>query len=112
MAMLKEILRDIQAASTIMNLQQEMEFMDRIGHISNDELLSDFESLAGILDRLQESHTGGGIFEVTDADHVHFKEFANRLRRLGDKSESPKIADSLRAFADDLEVRFPASAEE
>lgn len=104
---MRRILADIEVAPTIMSVEEELLFVARIMALSDEALVAEADSLLAILDRLQESHTGGAVFEVSEETRPKFIAFADRLRILSSLMDSPHGAEVLRQIADDLSVVFP-----
>lgn len=103
MALLEAILRDIEAAPTIMCLSDEQEFCRRLMEIPKADLLEQEERVGIILDRLHESHTSV-VFEVTSENDFRF--FGDWARAFaGQFPDFPQSA-ALIALADNLESPF------
>ncbi len=105
--MLKIILEKIENFPTIMTVQQELDIISEISQISDNNLLSEIETLKSILDYLYESHTGGAIFEVNESNQVIFHAFAERIYFLAGKTSKKSDSEMLESIASALDTIFP-----
>lgn len=103
MTLLEAILRDIEAAPTIMCLSDEQEFCRRLMEIPKVDLLEQEERVGIILDRLHESHTSV-VFEVTSENDFRF--FGDWARAFADQFPDFPQSAAMVALADDLESPF------
>jgi len=108
---LSDILNAIEDAPTIMSIDLELKFIEQLSQFSDSELIANDCAFKSILCRLHESHTGGGIFEVTELNLPRFKTFSRRLEDLSETiSDSPSRSRLcpvwILGIADDLQCEF------
>lgn len=102
---LDSLLEQARSAPTIMSLDEELLFVRQLASTSDEVLIGNFDALSGILDILYDSHTGGGIFDVTEDTVGELQTFARQLRRLATQSEA-RHAQMLNSIAAAFETRF------
>jgi len=101
-----EILCLVMAMPTIMTLNEELVVISQLMNLSEDEVLLNYEDFATILDRLHESHTGGGIFEVSRDNALSLQSFVTWLRNIASRTEINSNRAFLNSVAVDMSTPF------
>lgn len=81
-----EMLEDISRAPTMMNGSEELEFMEKLKKLKVDCIVSNMGCFFEILDRLDESHSNNGYFEVTQENKDKYFEFADWAEGLSSEN--------------------------
>lgn len=102
---LTPILQQAQSLPTIMSLDEELLIIQSLYDIPTALLLREFDLLRQTLDIIYESHTGGGIFEVTDDSYDLLSRFSQKLRTLAGLVPTQQ-SEYLLSIALALEARF------
>jgi len=96
---LNAIERDIMNAPTMMTVDEELGFFERLMRLPSNEFRNNWDAFSAILDRLYESHTQS-FFDVNPNNKAEFLNAANWLDSIaGDFEQDPQKAVALRAFA-------------
>lgn len=89
----------IKNRPSILSFEDEVEVISSLSTLSNDQILSSWESFTEILDRVYDSHADNGVFHVASDNRSFFLTFASWLRSKnadlfgGKESELTSLAD-------------------
>jgi hypothetical protein len=97
MSNLTNIHQEIMQAPTVMRLQMERDFCERITKLPPDEIAGHWDLMTDILGRLHESHTDT-FYEVTPNDDFSF--FVDWARAMARQPQNAKHATGLLGVAD------------
>jgi hypothetical protein len=92
---------------TILTAEQEFALLEALRSIGDEALLSQFGDFSLLLARLDDSHAGGGIFEVTDLNRDAFDAGANWIESLARAPLPDRDQGFIRSVAETLRTRFP-----
>lgn len=65
---MKELLEKLENSPSILSIEDELFFIDRLQILPIDEIRENKEIFKRIISAIQESHQDNGIFEITDTD--------------------------------------------
>lgn len=106
---LQDILDSINKAPTLMDLEEELEFIRKLETFSDESFIAELIVFKNILDRLFESHVGSAYFQVTKNNFSTLGKFAKRLRKLAKNEDIQGLKqynEFLVSIADVLEMRY------
>ena len=72
----------LENSPSILSIEDELFFIDRLQTLSIDEIRENKEIFKRIISAIQESHQDNGIFEITDENIKIFFEFVIWIRNL------------------------------
>ncbi|WP_316771529.1 hypothetical protein [Pedobacter frigiditerrae] len=102
--MIQDIIALYKNHPTIMDINQELDLMKILQQLQPKQIITDKNDFFFLLNQLDTSHIGGGIFEVKSDNYIHFKEFSIWLRSL--KTHLIAEQEILESYAQDLEAVF------
>ncbi|QVL49151.1 MAG: hypothetical protein KFB96_01025 [Thiocapsa sp.] len=103
---LEDILVSLHSMPTIMSVTQELEILQRLRGCDDQALISRLDLLQEILSVIEESHSGGGIFEVNDSNYAQFVAAADWLERLSKQHRPSQHRAMISGVATTLRTRF------
>lgn len=94
------ILNNINLAPTLMSVDQEIEYINKLRQLKNDHIAQDINTFISILERLCESHSLDGYLEVTQENKSTFLGLADWLNELAVKDDRfVSYSEDLNAFS-------------
>jgi hypothetical protein len=105
----EQLIQQIQSWPTMLTAKQEIELLNRLRHFDEILLLDRFEQLSQILSKLEESHAGGTLFEVTELNRPIFDAGALWIESLARPPLPETSIAFLRTVSETLRTRFPGS---
>lgn len=103
---LQDLLRTVEGWPTILSAEQELALLAALQGIGEESLLNHFDDFSRLLSRLEESHAGSTIFEVSAANRPAFDAGAQWISRLARPPLAEKDQELLHCVAQTLRVRF------
>lgn len=98
--MIETLLKKINAAPTFMGLMEEKEYIDALMKMDCEYIASNIESFFSVLDRLDESHSNTGYFDVTSQNRSIVVNFSAWLADLPSAEKRFKdLEEDLQAYA-------------
>ena len=79
---MKELLEKLENLPSILSIEDELFFIDRLQTLPIDEIRKNKEIFKRIISAIQESHQDNGIFEIIDENIEIFFEFVIWIRNL------------------------------
>jgi hypothetical protein len=94
---------------TLLTAEQEIHLINRLRTFDEGLLIDHFEKLSIILSKLEESHAGGAIFEVTELNRPLFDTGASWIESLAKPQLPERSKEFLKTVSETLRTRFPGA---
>ncbi len=103
---LEDIVESLHSMPTIMSATQELDILQRLRHCDDEASIGGLDLLPEILSVIEESHSGGAIFEVNDSNYSLFLAAADWLERLSNQCLRSQHRAMISGVAATLRTRF------
>ena len=103
---LEDLREEARQMPTIMPITQEIQLLHNLLNIDISILVNNENTLREILLLVEESHSGGTIFEVNDTNYLELTMEAQWLEDIATTSLSNKISEFVLNVAHTLRTRF------